>query len=111
MKGNKKRKESNMSNLNPVFEGIFNSHFGKKVEDAEVVKEKETWRNKEVKEHLYTMERNNPIFWEWLEWCNVVKGFNTKKIIAIGRNFTEYVDLYHEFLKDWYKTDTRERNF
>ena len=53
MKGNKKRKESNMSNLNPVFEGIFNSHFGKKVEDAEVVEEKETWRNKEVKEHLY----------------------------------------------------------
>jgi len=98
-----------MSNLNPIFEGIINNHFGKKVEDAEVVEE--TWRDKEIREHLYTMERNNPIFWEWLEWCNVVKEFNTKKIIDIGRNFTEYVDLYHEFLKDWYKIDTRERNF
>tara|TARA_R100001082_G_scaffold91859_1_gene58479 strand:- start:89 stop:442 length:354 start_codon:yes stop_codon:yes gene_type:complete len=117
-----------MSNLNPVFEGIINNHFPKKVEDAEVVeckhlmnpntciscedeKKEETWRDKEVREHLYTMERNSQIFWEWLEWCDVVKGYNAKKIIAIGRNFTEYVDLYHEFLKDWYKTDIRESNF
>ena len=98
-----------MSNLHPVFEGIIKKQFPKKVEDAEVVEE--TWRDKEIKQQLYTMDRNSPIFWEWLEWCDVVKGYNAKKVIAIGRNFTDYVELYHDFLKDWYKTDIRERNF
>ena len=98
-----------MSNLHPVFEGIIKKHFPKKIEDAEIVEE--TWRDKEIKQQLYTMDRNNPVFWEWLEWCRVIKKYQAKKIIAIGRNFTEYVELYHDFLKDWYKTDIRERNF
>ena len=103
-----------MSNLHPVFEGIINKHFPKKVEDAEVVEENHRMSKHiqgEFKKWYRCIERDSMFFWEFLEYLDVVKGYSFKKGRQIGKSYWRYQELIDDFASDWYGVEREELSF
>ena len=72
------------------------------VEDAKILEKNKTWRQRDIEEHLRSMDRNSHHFVIWLSWLIEKKNFSAKQIVEVVENFYDYVDEFKEFLVDWY---------
>ena len=72
------------------------------VEDAKILEKKKTWRQRDIEEHLRSMDRNSHHFVIWLSWLIEKKNFSAKQVVEVVKDFYDYVDEFKEFLEDWY---------
>ena len=89
-----------MSKINDLLDKA--TAISEEVEEAKILEKNKNWRQRDIEEHLRSMDRNSHHFVIWLSWLIEKKNFSAKQIVEVVKHFYDYVDEFREFLDDWY---------